>query len=91
MLNPSVAIRAEGDTHERRPNRRGLRVGIIANTPRLRRPPRPSQNQSPDADALFIRKHKSVLDKLATTDVNNLTLIEAINLLSQIKNEIAPE
>ena len=31
-----------------------------------------------------------VLNKLATTDVNNLTPIEAINLLSQIKSEIDP-
>jgi len=29
-----------------------------------------------------------MLEKLATTDVNNLTPIEAINLLNQIKNEI---
>jgi len=29
-----------------------------------------------------------VLDKLASTDVNNLTPIEAINLLNQIKKEI---
>ena len=44
-----------------------------------------------DGDALFIQKHKSVLDKLASTDVNHLTPLEAINLLSQIKNEIAGE
>jgi DNA mismatch repair protein MutS len=49
------------------------------------------KTKAPDADALFIQKHKSVLDKLATTDVNNLTPIEAINLLSQIKNEITGE
>ncbi len=41
-----------------------------------------------DSDSLFVQKHKSVLDKLASTDVNNLTPIEAINLLSQIKDEI---
>jgi DNA mismatch repair protein MutS len=37
---------------------------------------------------LFVQKHKSVLEKLTSTDVNNLTPIEAINLLSQIKEEI---
>ncbi len=47
------------------------------------------KTKEPDGDALFVQKHKSVLDKLATTDVNNLTPIEAINLLSQIKREIA--
>ena len=41
-----------------------------------------------DKDSLFVQKHKSVLDKLASTDVNNLTPIEAINLLNEIKNEI---
>jgi len=41
-----------------------------------------------DKDTLFVQKHKTVLDKLASTDVNNLTPIEAINLLNQIKNEI---
>jgi DNA mismatch repair protein MutS len=47
------------------------------------------KTKEPDGDALFVQKHKSVLDKLASTDVNNLTPIEAINLLSQIKREIA--
>jgi DNA mismatch repair protein MutS len=47
------------------------------------------KTKEPDRDALFVQKHKTVLDKLATTDVNNLTPIEAINLLSQIKSEIA--
>jgi DNA mismatch repair protein MutS len=46
------------------------------------------KTKEPDGDSLFLQKHKSVLDKLASTDVNNLTPIEAINLLSQIKNEI---
>ena len=36
----------------------------------------------------FVEKHKSVLDKLSSTDINNLTPIEAINLLNQIKQEI---
>lgn len=39
-------------------------------------------------DILFVQKHKSVLDKLGATDVNNLTPIDAINLLNQIKKEI---
>ncbi len=41
-----------------------------------------------DTDSLFVQRHKSVLDKLVSTDVNNLTPIEAINLLNEIKNEI---
>ena len=46
------------------------------------------KTKEPDADSLFVQKHKSVLDKLASTDVDNLTPIKAINLLNQIKNEI---
>ena len=38
---------------------------------------------------LFVQKHKFVLDKLATTDINHLPPLEAINLLSQIKAEIS--
>jgi DNA mismatch repair ATPase MutS len=43
-----------------------------------------------DADeaSLFVQKNKSVLDKLASIDVNNLTPLEAINLLNQIKREM---
>ncbi len=41
-----------------------------------------------DTASLFVQKHKSVLEKLASTDVNNLTPIEAINLLNRIKSEI---
>jgi DNA mismatch repair protein MutS len=48
-----------------------------------------NKTKQDEGDALFVQKHKSVLDKLATTDVNNLTPLEAMNLLSQIKNEIA--
>ncbi len=43
---------------------------------------------SDDTDSLFVQKHKSVLEKLASVDVNNLTPIEAIGLLNQIKNEM---
>ncbi|MHC4763121.1 MAG: DNA mismatch repair protein MutS, partial [Planctomycetota bacterium] len=39
-------------------------------------------------DLLFVQKHKSVLDKLASTDIDNLTPIEAINMLNKIKREI---
>ena len=35
-----------------------------------------------------IQTHKSVLEKLAATDINNLTPIESINLLNEIKEEI---
>ncbi len=46
------------------------------------------KTKKPPQDILFVQKHKSVLDKLASTDVNNLTPIDAINLLNQIKTEI---
>jgi len=46
------------------------------------------KTKEPQKDLLFIQKHKSVLDKLAEIDVNRLTPIEAINLLSQIKQEM---
>jgi DNA mismatch repair protein MutS len=49
-----------------------------------------NKTKKPDADTLFVQKHKSVLDKLASVDVNNLTPIEAINLLNQIKNDMKP-
>ena len=39
-------------------------------------------------EILFIQKNKNILDKLASTDINNLTPLEAINLLNQIKSEI---
>jgi len=46
------------------------------------------KTKEPDKDSLFVQKHKSVLEKLASTDVNNLTPIEAINLLNEIREEI---
>ena len=49
------------------------------------------KTKEPEGDALFVQKHKSVLDKLAATDINHLTPLEAINLLNQIKSEIAGE
>jgi len=49
------------------------------------------KTRQPEGDALFVQKHKSVLDRLASIDLDNLTPIEAINLLNQIKAEIAGE
>ncbi len=46
------------------------------------------KTKQPDKDSLFVQKHKSVLEKLASTDVNNLTPIEAINMLEEIRKEI---
>jgi DNA mismatch repair protein MutS len=46
------------------------------------------KTKEPDADTLFVQKHKSVLEKLASTDVNNLSPLEAINLLNQVKSEL---
>lgn len=47
-----------------------------------------NKTKEPDSDTLFVQKNKSVLDRLSSIDVNNLTPIEAINLLGKIKNEI---
>ncbi|MBN2018792.1 MAG: DNA mismatch repair protein MutS [Sedimentisphaerales bacterium] len=47
-----------------------------------------NKTKIPDAEILFVQKHKPVLDKLASVDVNNLTPIEAINLLNKIREEI---
>jgi len=49
------------------------------------------KTKQPDKDSLFVQKHKSVLDKLTSVDVNNLTPIEAINLLNRIKEEMHNE
>jgi DNA mismatch repair protein MutS len=49
------------------------------------------KTKQPDKDSLFVQKHKSVLDKLASTNVNDLTPIEAINLLSHIREQINEE
>jgi DNA mismatch repair protein MutS len=46
------------------------------------------KTKEPDVESLFVRKHMSVLEKLGTIDLDNLTPIEAINLLNQIKSEI---
>ena len=42
----------------------------------------------PDKDSLFVQQHKSVLDKLAATDIDHLTPIEAINLLNEVRREL---
>ena len=47
------------------------------------------KTKQPAQDSLFVQKHKSVLDKLTSVDVNNLTPIEAINLLNRIKQEMS--
>ncbi len=46
------------------------------------------KTKAPDADTLFVKKHKPVLDKLVSVDINKLTPIEAINLLNQIKEQM---
>ncbi|MDT8303030.1 MAG: DNA mismatch repair protein MutS [Sedimentisphaerales bacterium] len=46
------------------------------------------KTKEPDKELLFVERHKSILDKLSTMDIENLTPLEAINLLNQIKNEI---
>jgi len=47
-----------------------------------------NKTREPDKDTLFVQKHKSVLEKLASTDVNNLTPVEAMNLLNRIRDEL---
>jgi len=46
------------------------------------------KTKQPDKDSLFVQKHKSVLEKLGSIDINNLTPLQAINLLEQIRKEI---
>jgi len=46
------------------------------------------KTKKPPHDILFVEKHKSVLDKLSSTNVDNLTPIDAINLLNQVKEEM---
>jgi DNA mismatch repair protein MutS len=46
------------------------------------------KTKEPPLDILFVEKHKSVLDKLSSTNVDNLTPIDAINLLNQVKEEM---
>ena len=40
-------------------------------------------------ETLFVEQHKSVLDRLASIDVNQLTPLEAINLLNELKAELS--
>jgi len=46
------------------------------------------KTKEPDKELLFVERHKSILDKLSTMDIDNLTPLEAINLLNKIRNEI---
>ena len=46
------------------------------------------KTQKSNSDSLFVQKHKSALERVVGADIDNLTPIEAINLLNQIKNEI---
>jgi DNA mismatch repair protein MutS len=43
----------------------------------------------PDQELLFVQQHKSVLDELSSLDTNNLTPLDAINLLDRLKKEIS--
>ncbi|MBU2597078.1 MAG: hypothetical protein KJ757_05935, partial [Planctomycetes bacterium] len=44
------------------------------------------RTKEPQAAQLFDQKEKDVLEKLKSLDVNNLTPIQAINLLNEIKD-----
>jgi DNA mismatch repair protein MutS len=46
------------------------------------------KTKKPDPNILFVQQHKNILEKLSSIDINNLTPMEAINLLSQIAKEI---
>jgi DNA mismatch repair protein MutS len=46
------------------------------------------KTKEPDKELLFVARHKSILDNLSSMDIDNLTPLEAINLLNRIKNEI---
>ncbi|MCP4258818.1 MAG: DNA mismatch repair protein MutS [Planctomycetes bacterium] len=46
------------------------------------------KTKEPDSELLFVERHKSILDKLSSMDIDNLTPLEAINLLNKIRNEI---
>ncbi len=46
------------------------------------------KTKEPDQNLLFVERHKSILDKLSAMDINNLTPLEAINMLEQIRKEI---
>jgi DNA mismatch repair protein MutS len=47
------------------------------------------KTKEPDKDTLFVQKHRSILDKLGAADIDNLTPLEAINLLNEIKSQIS--
>jgi len=45
------------------------------------------KTRQPDQDTLFVQRNKDVLDRLRSIDINHLTPLEAINLLSEIKEQ----
>ncbi len=47
-----------------------------------------NKTKKEDSDMLFVVKHKSILDKAASVDIDNLTPMEAINLLNEIKKQL---
>ncbi len=46
------------------------------------------KTRDPDEDTLFVKRHKSVLDRLASMEIDHLTPLQAMNLLNEIKTEI---
>jgi len=48
----------------------------------------PHKTKQQNTDLLFVQKNRSVLEKLKNSDLENLTPIQAINLLEQIRNEL---
>jgi DNA mismatch repair protein MutS len=46
------------------------------------------KTKPPDKNLLFVQRHKDILDKLSSIDINNLTPLEAINLLEEIRSQI---
>jgi len=46
------------------------------------------KTKDPEKQTLFTKTQKAALEKLSATDINNLTPLQAINLLNEIKNEI---
>ncbi|MGA2172114.1 MAG: DNA mismatch repair protein MutS [Sedimentisphaerales bacterium] len=47
-----------------------------------------NKTRESDQELLFVQQHKSVLDELSSLDTNNLTPLDAINLLDRLKKEI---
>ena len=47
------------------------------------------EKRAEEKPRFVVQKHKSVLDKLASADINNLTPVEAITLLDKIRREMS--